>query len=101
MKIVKHCHACQLRKRKPVDFRVPFCDRNIGKFKHVMQLNVMALRHDSVLHVMSTETGFQNGAFISKIDAGTAWQTMRSFRINLYPVAPDYFHTDLGTNFNS
>lgn len=46
-------------------------------------------------------TNFQNSGFINELDAVSTWINLRTFWIDVYAGAPDYIHTDVGTNFST
>lgn len=51
--------------------------------------------------MLDAGTGFQCRGFLGGMDARTAWRMSRKHCIDVYARAPDYVHTDAGTNFNS
>lgn len=101
IEIVKYCRACQLKQGKPRRFLFSIRDPIVGEFNHIIQIDVVNLVHGNVLHIIDVGTRFQNGGFITKMDAECAWRSLRKFWIDVYAGAPDYVHTDAGTNFNS
>lgn len=60
----------------------------------------MTLRQGNDLHARYIETGFQNGAFFSKMNADAARWIWLRICINVYAGAPDYIYKGAGTNFN-
>lgn len=100
MKIVKHFHACQLKQGKSYRFLFYVSSMVIEYFGLVLQQEIMTLRYGSVLHVIKIRMGFQNGTFISMMEAYTALRTLRRFWINVYAGTPDVIHTDTRNNFN-
>ncbi len=98
---VQHCRTRQLKRAKPRRFLFSVRDPTVGDFNHVLQIDGVNLVHGNVLHVTDVGTGFQNGSFINKMDAETAWKMLRRRWINAYTGAPDYIHTDAESNFNS
>lgn len=89
VKIVKQCHTCQLKQGKPSRLHSSIRDQVIEDFNHVLQLDLMAVIHSSIRHVTDIGMGFQNGVFISKMDADKAWLTLQMFRTNVYAGAPE------------
>lgn len=53
----------------------------------------------NVLHVICSETGFQEGRFLRHMTSADAWNALRQCWLNVFAGAPEYLHADAGTNF--
>lgn len=83
-KIAPHCRACQFNKRKPRRFLFSVKDGITGEFNR---------SYGNVVHIICSGTGFQQGKFLKDMIAASTW--------NIYAGAPDYIHTNAGSNFYS
>lgn len=99
--IVDHCKACQLARAKPRRFLFSVKDDTTGEFNHKLEMDVVSLCDGNVLHIICTGTGFQQGAFLNKMTAASAWKTLKQCWINVYAGAPGFIFTDAGSNFTA
>ena len=100
-KLVQYCKACQFGKAKPRRFLFSMKDSVAGEFNNVIQVDVMKLPDGNILHVLCTETGFQQGMFLKRMTAQEAWRTLRNCWINIYAGAPDVLVHDAGSAFTA
>lgn len=85
-KIVKFCRLCQVN-QETEKFLSFVGEPIIGEFNHVLQIDVLSLRHGGVLHDIDVGRRFRYEGFINKLDAVSAWKKLRKFRL-VYMSAP-------------
>lgn len=100
-KIVEGCKAGQLTKLKPRRLFFSVNDGISGEFNHMLEMDVVHLVDGNFLYIICSGTGFQQGKFINKMSAETAWKALKKCWINLYAGAPDFITTDASTNFTT
>lgn len=87
--LIQFCKPCQLKQGRPRRFLFSIQDTTVGKFNHILQVDIVKLIDGNVMHVIDIGMRFQQGMFITKFDAATPWRVIRRCWIDVFAGAPD------------
>lgn len=85
-------HACQRHATKPIGFQVIFRGNTI--FNREVQMDLMYLDGQPVLHIIDTWTNFSVVRFVSSVDTETIWDTLATAWITFYMGNPEFMLID-------
>jgi hypothetical protein len=71
--ISKSCHACQVYSSKPIPFQIRYPAQIV--FNHEIQLDLMYLHGNPVLHIVDVATTFSAANFLPAQDDSSVWNT--------------------------
>lgn len=77
--ITDSCKVCQLTRDKPRLFFFSVKDGITGEFNPTLQMNVVHIPDENVLHIVCQGTGFQQGIFLNKMSAEAAWRALKMY----------------------
>ena len=98
--IAEKCDQCAEHAVPPFRFRASIPKDNII-FNRELSIDLMWLNGKPVLHVVDTETGFQNAIFIQDKTAENLWNDFINCWASVYTGFPEIIRLDRETSFTS
>lgn len=98
--IAASCHNCQSHRSNPYRFPVSILEEEI-KFNHEVAVDLMWLKGNPILHIVDTQTRFQNAILLKGESARDVWDAFIEAWASVYIGYPNRIRSDRGSVFTS